>query len=171
MIESDIAATDFVFMDTILSDFRQRFDRLESSWASVLAAVPPDKLFFRPEGGGGDMTPFTVGEFVLRSAAMVERTFGGITTRLWDDPFEWTLPEKLYSVELITDYIAEVREVRNAGLDFIATDEALSREIPAPARLRSLAEILIAAVADAEHYNGRAFAVLQIVTGTKPPAR
>ena len=38
---------------------------------------------------------FSCGEYILRSAAAVEQTFGGITTRLWDDPFEWTLPEAL----------------------------------------------------------------------------
>ena len=35
------------------------------------------------------------GEEILRSAAAVEQTFGGLTANLWDDPFEWTLPEKL----------------------------------------------------------------------------
>ena len=30
------------------------------------------------------------------SAGTIEQTFGGITANLWDDPFEWTLPETLH---------------------------------------------------------------------------
>jgi hypothetical protein len=32
-------------------------------------------------------------EQILRSARIVEQVSGGITANLWDDPFEWTLPE------------------------------------------------------------------------------
>ena len=49
---------------------------------------------------------------LLRSAAAVEQTFGGITTRLWDDPFEWTLPEKLSSTDLLIGYLNEVEQTR-----------------------------------------------------------
>ena len=46
---------------------------------------------------------------LLRSAAAVEQTSGGISARLWDDPFEWTLPEELTTLERILNYLNEVR--------------------------------------------------------------
>ena len=69
---------------------------------------------------------------ILRSAAAVEQTFGGITTRLWDDPFEWTLPEALSTNELILNYLNETEETRRKCFAFFASDEDLRREIPAP---------------------------------------
>lgn len=54
------------------------------------------------------MFPFSVGEYIIRSASVVEQAFGGITTRLWDDPYEWTLPEKLATSELIGQYLDDV---------------------------------------------------------------
>ena len=38
---------------------------------------------------------YHLGEHIVRSAGAVEQTFDGITANLWDDPFEWTLPENL----------------------------------------------------------------------------
>jgi hypothetical protein len=42
---------------------------------------------YREQPATGD----SCGEQVLRSAAIVEQSFGGLTANLWDDPFEWTL--------------------------------------------------------------------------------
>jgi hypothetical protein len=112
---------------------------------------------------------FTVGEYVLRSAAAVEQTFGGITTRLWDDPFEWTLPEKLHCVDLVKEYLDEVDLTRAEGIAFIANDDSLSRSIPAPVNIVPISHILIDAVARSEHYLGRAYAIFQTISDEKLP--
>jgi hypothetical protein len=84
----------------------------------------------------------TFGESIVRSAAAVEQTGGGLMTRLWDDPFEWTLPEHLSSSARITEYIEEVEQVRKKAFELLKDDKELSLRIPAPAELRSINEIL-----------------------------
>jgi len=100
---------------------------------------------------------------------MVEKTFGGITTRLWDDPFEWTLPEELSTKEAVLGYLSEVEATRLKGLSFLKSDDDLFRRIPAPASLRSIFDILLETIAQAEHYQGRAFAVFQMFSDDKLP--
>ncbi len=112
---------------------------------------------------------FTCGEYVLRSAGAVEQTFGGIMTRLWDDPFEWTLPEELSTTALIAEYLAEVEVTRRKGFALFKTDEDLRREMPAPGKLKTIFEILLDTVSRAEHFQGRAFAVFQMFSDEKLP--
>jgi len=115
------------------------------------------------------MTPFSCGEYLLRSAGKVEMTFGGITTRLWDDPFEWTLPEKLATLAAVAQYLDEVESTRMKGFRFFTSDDDLRREIPAPEKIRPLAEILFDTLSEASHLQGRAFAIFQTITGDKVP--
>jgi len=96
-------------------------------------------------------------------------TFGGITTRLWDDPFEWTLPEKLSTHLAILQYLDEVETTRLKGFSFFTSDNDLGREIPAPEKMRPLADILIDTVSQASHLQGRAFAIFQTLSGDKLP--
>ena len=105
----------------------------------------------------------------MRSAGKVEQTFGGIMTRLWDDPFEWTLPEELSTVNLTLEYLAEVEETRRRGLSLMTTDEDLQREMPAPEKLKTIFEILLDTIARAEHFQGRAFATFQMFSDEKLP--
>ena len=90
-------------------------------------------------------------------------------TRLWDDPFEWTLPEELSTNEKILEYFAEVEATRMKGFTFFTSDEDLRREIPAPEKLQTIFEILLETLARAEHFQGRAFAVFQMFSDEKLP--
>jgi hypothetical protein len=135
----------------------------------LLSRLSSDQLFQRPNGSQPSMTPFSCGEYVLRSAAAVEQTFDGLTTRLWDDPFEWTLPEKLSTSGAILEYLDEVEETRKRGFGFFRSDDDLKREIPAPEQMRILADILIDTLTRASHLQGRAFAIYQTITGEKLP--
>ncbi len=112
---------------------------------------------------------FSCGEYVLRSAGAVEQAFGGIMTKLWDDPFEWTLPEELSGGAKITEYLSEVEETRRRGFAFFNSDDDLRREMPAPEKLKSIAEILIETIARAEHFQGRAFSIFQMFSDEKLP--
>lgn len=95
---------------------------------------------------------------------MVEQAFLGITRRLWDDPFEWTLPEKLSTKDAIMSYLDEVAATRKQGLSFIASDDDLSRQLPAPETLKPILQVLVESIAKAENYLGRGEAVLKIVS-------
>jgi hypothetical protein len=102
-----------------------------------------------------------VGESVLRSAAIVEQTFDGITTNLWDDPFEWTLPETLSTPKLVVQYLFEVEETRERAFASFAQDGDLSRIVVVPSgERRTLISLLLETLVRATEYQGRAHAAL-----------
>jgi len=100
---------------------------------------------------------------------MVEMTFGGLTSRLWDDPFEWTLAENLGSREKILEYLDEVESTRRKGFAFVGSDNELNRIVPAPSNPKSLVAIILDALTSSEHYQGRAFAVFQMISNERLP--
>ena len=156
-------------MTSFIEKFNANFAEIHRRSAELINLTPDEKIFWKPRDLGQTMTMFSVGEYVLRSAGKIEQTFGGITTRLWDDPFEWTLPEKLSTVELITEYLAEVEATRFNGFALLKSDEDLRREIPAPVKMKTIFEVLLETVARAEHFQGRAFAVFQMFSDAKLP--
>lgn len=156
-------------MRTILDSFDRRFKVIHSRSLELLSKLNNEQLFTKPRDLDNTFEIFSCGEFILRSAGAVEQTFGGITTKLWDDPFEWTLPEKLSTVDLIQEYLDEVETTRRNGFSFLKTDADLARQIPAPDELKTLHEILLDTVARAEHYQGRAFVVFRMLSDEKLP--
>lgn len=156
-------------MESLISAFDKQFTTIDARSRDLLVRVPDHLLYKRPRDTRNEMSPFSCGEYILRSAAMVEKTFGGITTRLWDDPFEWTLPEKLVNKDLIVSYLDEVESTRIKGFSFFTSDDDLKREIPSPEKLRPLVDILLETIDLASHFQGRAFALYQTLTDDKLP--
>ena len=156
-------------MKKLIETFDRQFLNLHRRSADFVKLVPTARLYWQPREKEALFPVNSCGEFILRSAAAVEQTFGGITTRLWDDPFEWTLPEALSTNELILNYLSEVEETRQKGFRFFSSDEDLTREIPAPERLKTIFQILLETMARAEHFQGRAFAVFQTFSDAKLP--
>lgn len=158
-------------MDPMLASFDKAFRSLDILSRELLSKCEEVNLFRKPRQIENSMAMFSCAEYILRSAAMVEMTFGGITTRLWDDPFEWTLPEKLSNKAAIDQYLDEVESTRVKGFEFFTSDDDLKRRMPAPEKLMSVHEILLETIAKAEHYQGRAFAVFQMLSDEKLPRR
>jgi hypothetical protein len=156
-------------VNPILSAFDQQFAIIDRRSRELLSLIDDAQLFSRPVGQKDSMLPASCGEHVLRSAAMVEKAFGGITTRLWDDPFEWTLPEELASKVAVLQYLDEVETTRRKGMTFFGSDAELQHQIPAPVRVRPIFDVLLDALLLATHYQGRAFAVFQMVSDAKLP--
>jgi hypothetical protein len=156
-------------MDKLLASFDRQFGKLHARSLEFVEKIPDEKLFWKPRDLGQTFAMFSCGEYVLRSAAAVEQSFGGITTRLWDDPFEWTLPEELARSEKIIEYLGEVEDIRRKGFAFFNSDADLTREMPAPEKLKTIFEILLETVSRAEHFQGRAFAVFQMFSDEKLP--
>jgi len=154
---------------TLLATFNKSFAVISARTRAILELTPDKLLYERPREIPNTFAMFTVGEYVLRSAAAVEQTFGGITTRLWDDPFEWTLPEKMHTVDLIKEYLDEVDKTRAEGIAFIATDDSLLKMIPAPAKIVPISQILVDTLTRSEHYLGRAYSVFQMISDQKLP--
>lgn len=156
-------------MKVLLSSLDREFSSIDRRSRELIAKLPSELVFERPREIPNSMGMFSCGEYLLRSAAMVEKTFGGITTRLWDDPFEWTLPEKLASKQEILRYMDDVEATRERGFGFFVSDADLKSELPSPVKIRSLFEVLLECIGSAEHYQGRAFAVFQMLSDERLP--
>jgi hypothetical protein len=156
-------------MKSLINSFDEQFSRLHRRSTEFVKMIPDEMLFQTPREMPDSFVMFSCGEYVLRSAAAVEQTFGGIMTRLWDDPFEWTLPEALSSTVLIQAYLEEVEETRRKGFEFFGSDADLTRELPAPEKLKTIHTVLLETLARAENYQGRAFAVFQMYSDEKLP--
>jgi hypothetical protein len=156
-------------MDSMLESFDNRFTLIHRRSLLLLEKIPDTDLFRKPRELERSMTMFSFGEYILRSAAAVEQTCGGITTRLWDDPFEWTLPEELSTSERVSEYVKEVDLTRRSAFQFLKSDDDLRMQLPAPKELKSIFELLLDTIARAEHYQGRAFAVFQMISDEKLP--
>ena len=157
-------------MNPLVSALDEQFARLHERGLSVLALVPADRLYWQPRARAGAFPVYSCGEHLLRSAGAVEQTFGGITANLWDDPFEWTLPETLASAELMAEYLHEVEATRRRGFELFQSDADLLKEIAAPSgEMLTIYALLVETLVRAAHYQGRAFATLRLFSDARLP--
>jgi len=156
-------------MDKLIADLDRQFSRLHQESRELIRAISPGLLYYRPSNGLNSPPAQSCGEQVLRSAAVVEQTFGGLTTNLWDDPFEWTLPETLSTPEKVSDYLREVEATRKRGFELFQSDDDLAREIMAPAGATQLQPLLLDTLVRARHYLGSAKATFDLVYEPKNP--
>ncbi len=133
----------------IVQHIDQEFSRLIDSLKDLARSVPPELLYRHPPA-------VSVGENILRSAAMLEQACGGLTSNLWDDPFEWTLPETLSNPELIIEYLSEVDSARRRAFNAIQDDSALTKYISDPSGERLLISLLLETLVRAAEFRGRA---------------
>lgn len=126
--------------------------RLLRDLKQLVQSIPPELLYQGPAHA-------RIGENVLRSAAVLEQTFGGLTANLWDDPFEWTLPEALSTAELVAGYLSEVDAARQTAFKSIVSDSELTKLISGPTgEPQPLFALLVATLLKAGDYYGRAVA-------------
>lgn len=112
---------------TSLRGLDDEFAELLSALTAFVRALPDEMIYQAPIDGDS-----TVGQTVVKSAAVLEQTFGGLTSNLWDDPFEWTLPETLASGALIIRYLDEVDVARRRAFAFLKEDSALTKVVSVP---------------------------------------
>ena len=155
----------------IVRGLDEEFTRLGVRSLALVRALPPERLYWQPPGGRERFFPlYSCGEHVLRAAAAVEQTFGGITVNLWDDPFEWTLPESLPDAESVVGYLEEAEETRRRAFSFFRADDDLSREIATPSgRMRTLFSLVVETLARASHHQGRAYATFRLFSDARLP--
>lgn len=158
-------------MNSQIQIFNDAFLKLHERSLAVLDAVPEERLYAKPRELDRTFAMFSCGEYLLRSGAAVEQTFLGITRKLWDDPFEWTLPEALGTKEAVRTYLIEAETARGEGFGFLQSEDDLRKQMPSPEKLRPLFEILLETLAKAEHYQGRAVAIAQYFSDAKPLRR
>ena len=157
-------------MNKLLSSLDEQFVRLHARSRALIESVPKEKLYWQPRQSPGAFPVHSCGEHLLRSAAAVEQTFGGITTNLWDDPFEWTLPESLQTPESVAEYLNEVEATRQRGFALFHSDEDLMKEIIVPSgEMRLLCALCLEALERAAHHQGRAFATFKLFSDAPLP--
>ncbi len=155
----------------IVRSLDEQFAKLHGRSCALIRVVPADKLYLQPRPQRPGAPPvYSCGEHLLRSAAAVEQTFGGITANLWDDPFEWTLPEALPDARRVLEYLGEVEETRRRGFALFGGDSDLTKEIAVPSgEMRSLFALLCETLARAAHHQGRAFATFRLFSDERAP--
>jgi hypothetical protein len=140
----------------IVQHLEQEFSGLIESLKDLVRSVPTELLYRHPPA-------VSVGENILRSAAVVEQTCGGLTANLWDDPFEWTLPETLSNPDRIVEYLSEVDAARQRAFSAIQDDSALTKYISDASGERLLIGLLIETLVRAVEHKGRALDRINIL--------
>ena len=103
-----------------------------------------------------DLARSVPSENLVRSAAAIEQMCGGLTANLWDDPFEWTLPETLSNPDLVIEYLDEVDLARQRTFSSM-DDAALTKLISVPSgESRVLISLLLETLVRASELHGRA---------------
>ena len=145
---------------------REIVNHLDSELASLIRSlkdlvnsVPQDLLY-------QNLPSLSIAENILRSAAVIEQTCGGLTANLWDDPFEWTLPETLSTADRIVEYLSEVDVARQRAFASIVDDSALTKYIAVPSgEAKPLGSLLVETLVTAGDYRGRAVTTSKILFG------
>lgn len=157
-------------MNRLIACLDEQFAQLHARSRSLIKLIPAEKLYWQPRQSSGAFSVYSCGEHLLRSAAAVEQTFGGITVNLWDDPFEWTLPESLKTPELVAEYLNEVEATRQRGFALFADDGDLLKEIAVPSgEIEMLFALLTETLMSAAHQQGRAFATFRLFSDARLP--
>lgn len=153
----------------MIESLDRQFARLHLRSCAIIEKTPVDILYAVPANPGIDSLT-SVGESVLRCAAAIEQTFGGITANLWDDPFEWTLPEYLTTPAKIAEHLNEVESTRKRAFSSFADDSCLLKHVATTANeTQPLIDLLLATLVRASDYQGQALATLKMLSGISPP--
>lgn len=122
---------------------REIVEQIDQAFAELIVSLKDLARLVQPEN-------------LVRSAAVIEQMCGGLTANLWDDPFEWTLPEALSNSDRVVEYLDEVDVARQRTFDSI-DDAALSKYIALPSgESRPLVSVLLKTLVKASEYRGRA---------------
>lgn len=135
----------------LIEDLEQECVGLLSRLKTLVESIPAECLYEQRSDASGA----SVGENIVKSAATLEQAFGGLTTNLWDDPHEWTLPETLSTSALIVEYLVEVDQARTRAFASLVDDSALEKYIAMPSGERASIQVLLVnalkAAQDFEH--------------------
>jgi hypothetical protein len=157
----------------IVTSLDREFSRLHTNACAVIEQTSIDLLYAVPAQTGitsASLQLPSIGECVLRGAAAIEQTFGGITANLWDDPFEWTLPEYLSTPAKLQTHLGEVEATRKRAFSSFSDDDCLLKRVAVPSgKTRPLIDLLLETLFDAASCQARALVVLKILSGITPP--
>ena len=156
----------------IVAGLDREFARLHFTGCALIEQASSDSLYAVPAQTGSSPVSHqlpSIGESVLRGAAAIEQTFGGITANLWDDPFEWTLPEYLSTPAKVIEHLSEVEATRKRAFSSFADDDCLLKHIAVPSGgTRPLIDLLSETIVRAAACQAQALVALKILSGISP---
>ena len=139
----------------IVESLDREFARLHLNCCDLIERTPAE-LLYRASASGAT----SLAENILRAAAAVERTFGGITSSLWDDPFEWTLPEQLSTSAKVIQHLKEVEKLRRHAFASFTDDECLLKQVAVPSGdVRPLIGLLLETLVTAVAHHSQALGI------------
>lgn len=144
----------------VIDSLAREFARLHSR-SCLLAERLNDANLYSIRAGSSN----SVGESILRCAAEIEQTFGGITANLWDDPFEWTLPEHLSTTTKLLEHLNEVEALRQRAFTSFVDDLCLSQNVATPSATGPLIDLLVRTLLRATQYQTQAVFTLKNLSG------
>jgi hypothetical protein len=156
----------------IVDSLDREFARLHARSRTIIENTPLGNLYqgASADSKSGHNSTRSVGESVLRAAAAIEQTFGGITSNLWDDPFEWTLPEYLATVGKVLEHLEEVEAVRRRAFSSFNNDECLLKHVATPAKeSERLIDLLVQTLRRAISFQTEAAVTLKALSGIGTP--
>ena len=157
----------------IVESLDREFARLHAKSASIIEKTPVKLLYAVPaasRAGTELISISSVGECVLRSAAAIEQTFGGITSNLWDDPFEWTLPEHLSTPLKVNQHLLEVEATRKRAFSSFADDACLLKLVAVPSgETRPIIDLVLETLLMAAKHQAQGQFSLEILSGIGTP--
>jgi len=145
-------------MNSSIANLDEQFAVLDQRSCELTKRLTAETLYLKAPG-----SEHSSGEQLLRSAAVVERAFGVLTANLWDDPFEWTLPETLDSPEKVLEYLAEVETTRKHAFGSFKGDQDLSKEIMTPCGTTQVLSLLLDTLQQARHHQQCAIAAFDLL--------
>jgi hypothetical protein len=155
----------------IVESLDREFRQLHGRGLALVRLVPAERLYWQPRAAPpGALPVYSCGEHLLRAAASVEQTFGGVSENLWDDPFEWTLPEALPSPARVEEYLVEAEQTRLHAFARFRDDGDVLKEIATPSgKMRTLLALALETLARAAHHQGRAYATFRLFSDSRLP--
>ena len=145
-----------------IENLDEQFADLHKRSCELASRLSHESLYVKPAPAQD-----SCGEQLLRSAAVVEQSFGGLTANLWDDPFEWTLPETLNTPAKVQEYLAEVEATRRHAFSALETDADLAKEIMTPAGSTQLLPFLLDTFQRARHHQAQAVAIYGVLVSER----
>ena len=128
-------------MNDFINWFDEEFKRLEAQWRNSIQQLDSSRFYSADQQ---QLSP--AAEQILRSARIVEQVSGGITANLWDDPFEWTLPETLRTKDKLRAYVDEVHDARERAFQLFRDDADLLKTVMTPRGATPLMSLLLEAL-------------------------
>jgi uncharacterized damage-inducible protein DinB len=145
-------------------------ERIHRNLIDILDLIPEDKLYWKPFDSQNFIRIYSCGELISHIGGIVEYAFNGLTSNLWEEPFEWITREVLPTRAHIATYLEDVAQVRRVAFAGF-TDGDLPKRIYYPnGTATTIGEILVRTLSHASHHRGQVYAYAHLFIDVRLPA-